>query len=184
MNAAAACGGGAPELAVELELCADELRIGPSDAATARDLARIVADPRVGEPYRAARPGLRADPADAQPWEHQASDWALAGRLTLAVRDAGGSTLGCIRFHGVHLSYFLAPEAWRRGHGAAMIAAACRHYPARLGLQRLQARVLRDNVASRRILEGTGFAFKGLEQRAPAGGAGRLTVLRYEFSCR
>jgi len=48
------------------------------------------------------------------------------------------------------------------------------------GMSRLDALVVRENPGSRRVLEKTGFVFRGLETRSWVGG-GRQMVLRYRL---
>ena len=97
----------------------------------------------------------------------------------MRLRD--GEPVGAVQFFGRQLAYFLAPSVWqRRGLGSEMVEAVCRHYPPLLGLTRVQASVLRDNVGSRRILEANGFVFAGLATRRWRGMPGIATMLYYE----
>ena len=179
---------GAPDLSRfggdEWEVRTVTLRIGPSDGASAPEIARIAADPLVCGPYFVGRPHAGASVRPAAAWEHQATDWVARALFTFAVRTRAGGTIGCVRFEGRRLSYFLEPSAWRLGCGFEMVEAACRHYPRLLHLEPVYATVLRDNVASRRILEKTGFVFKGLASRRMAGGPGTATMLCYELAAR
>jgi RimJ/RimL family protein N-acetyltransferase len=163
-----------------LQLVTAALRIAPCDADAAQALAHITADPRVGVPYRVARcaPGDVAE--DAARWPQGPDAWETTGRLKLAVRLHHGETVGAVQFTGQQLSYFLAPAVWRQGLGREMVEAACRHYPPLLGLARLHASVLRENIGSRRVLESAGFVFSGLETRRWRGMQGIATMLRYE----
>jgi len=96
-----------------------------------------------------------ADPASPRRWA------MLDGR--------DGRLLGSIGFHSVdpahrraEIAYDLAPAAWGQGLATAACLALCRHGFGQLGYLRIQATVLDSNLASRRVLEKTGFAQEGL----------------------
>jgi RimJ/RimL family protein N-acetyltransferase len=167
-------------VAANLDLETAELCIRPCDADSAARIVHIAADPLVGEPYRVGRARLAGAHAQASGWQHLPDDLAMKGRLSLAVHRRGGDVIGGMQFHGRQLSYLLARCVWRQGLGREMVEAACLHYPALLRLTCVQATVIRENVASRRVLERTGFVFGGLESRRWAGGQGMITMLRYQ----
>jgi RimJ/RimL family protein N-acetyltransferase len=150
-----------PRLPLVLTACSE---------ADADALEAIAADPRVAQQLWVGRPGrLWA----AGPRPGQAPD-----TLRLCLRAADGAVLGLVQCIGGQLSYFLHPDAWGQGLGAEMVAAACT-LPA-LRLTRIRAEVIRENLASRRILEHTGFRFAAIYQRAWSGRPGRVAMLVYE----
>ena len=180
MSPACAAGAGTSATSDRLDLLTATLRITPCDADAARAIARIAADPRVGMPYSVGRCAAGAGAEDAAHWLQGPDDWTSARRLRLAVRLHDGQPVGALQFVGQELGYFLAPSTWRQGLGREMVAAVCRHYPPLLGLARVHASVLRDNVASRRVLEAAGFVFAGLATRRWRGMPGMATMLYYE----
>ncbi|MEO6788745.1 MAG: GNAT family N-acetyltransferase [Chthoniobacteraceae bacterium] len=114
---------------------------------------------RILEPWGCRAPGERV------------SDWVARER-------GSGRVTGAVQFAGDNLGFFVSPDAWGQGYGREMVLACCERLPARLGLTELEATVMRENVASRRILERAGFAFAGLHTE-PRPRLGVLTLLRY-----
>jgi RimJ/RimL family protein N-acetyltransferase len=101
----------------------------------------------------------------------------LLGHLRLAVRLRGNADpVGGVSICEGNLSYFLAPAYWGQGLGGEAVHAACALFRTQ-ELHHLRARVLRRNLASRRILESVGFVFSGLILRART-----PPVLQYRFS--
>jgi ribosomal-protein-alanine N-acetyltransferase len=140
-------------------------------------LYSIASDPRVGQSYYVGMPvGLQPLSAQRNP------NGTAGGALDLCVRRADGEIIGSIRFDGGQLSYFVAPAEWGKGYGREMVDAACRHYAARLVPPVIHAEVIRENIASRRILERLGFRFTGLALRRWGGRQGWATMVCYELS--
>jgi len=160
------------------------LSIDPCDAAAAQALAGMVSDPRVAEPYYLG-PTSSAPPVGVREgWYQSASAWRRSARFNWAVRArASAQLVGCVQFRATHVSYFVGPAYWHQGYGDEMVNACCQHLPQRLGLSVWQAVVVRENMASRRILERAGFAFSGLAQQPRTGRAGAVTVLHYQRVC-
>jgi [ribosomal protein S5]-alanine N-acetyltransferase len=144
---------------------------------------RLVApEPFHAEPWRR----WRADP-EARRFFHLppggAEEWAarLAGsRCDLSHRSDGpyrwiaegdGIAVGCVTLAFVEwthlfceIDYIIAPEARRRGHGRAMVAAALDRAFAG-GLERVTACICTDNPASIRLVESLGFQREALLRR-------------------
>jgi RimJ/RimL family protein N-acetyltransferase len=74
----------------------------------------------------------------------------------------GDGLAGVLGLHPDHLSYAIAPALWGQGLGGEMVSAACDALAPAAGMHRLSARVQRDNLRSRRLLESAGFRFAGL----------------------
>jgi RimJ/RimL family protein N-acetyltransferase len=105
-------------------------------------------------------------------FERWAHDWAEDGPTrALAARraDSGELVGGCqLRLREKRmgeLSYWTFPQ--QRGQGFARRAAAlvCRYGFDNLGLERIEAYVEPDNLASRRVVEGVGFHEEGLTRK-------------------
>jgi L-amino acid N-acyltransferase YncA len=79
---------------------------------------------------------------------------------------------------GNSLSYFVRNDMWQCGIGFEFITTLCQGLSQCFHLTSLDASVLRDNVASRKILERVGFKFTGLAHlRGPTNS--RHAVLHY-----
>ena len=64
------------------------------------------------------------------------------------------------------IAYGVAPEARGRGIATRALRLACDHlFSERPALTRLELRISPSNVASRRVAERVGFAFRGIERR-------------------
>lgn len=97
----------------------------------------------------------RYERGDAAPFVVLDDDDAAVGRLTLSgiVRGA---------FQSCTLSYWITRDRTREGLATAAVAAALTHAFQDLGLHRVQAETLVDNVGSQRVLERNGFRRYGL----------------------
>jgi RimJ/RimL family protein N-acetyltransferase len=85
--------------------------------------------------------------------------------------------------HG-EISYCIDPAFWSQGYGYELVRTICGIARDPIGLERLFAKVLRDNLRSRRILERLGFLFCGLEYLPHAFHAGRYAVLNFTLNLR
>ena len=140
------------------------------------DLKRAIAALLEDRPLRAALYGGRGNVAEA----HAIAAWCGArapGSLRLAARCPElGQVVGAIGLVGDELSYFIARPRWSSGFGSAMLGALLRPRGEASAARRLFARVARENVASRRLLDAAGFAERGLEVRP----GGLPPGIRYE----
>lgn len=93
-------------------------------------------------------------------------DAAQPGRWA-AVDPERLEVLGALALQHGELSYFVSPLRRGRGHGLAMLQALLAQ-PAN-ARQPLFARVLRENLASRRLLHAAGFVEAGIETRHGSG---------------
>jgi len=75
-------------------------------------------------------------------------------------RDSSDIVIGAIWLCEGRISYFIAPHHWGCGLGGEALSGFCKSSPVRTW--KLDAVVMRSNIASRRILEGAGFQFCGL----------------------
>ena len=106
----------------------------------------------------------------------------------LAVADAGSDAfLGSVVLFDVvepsaEVGFWLAPEARGRGLAADTLRLA-REIARRRGLTAVRARTAVDNVASQRVLERAGFAFRSRDVQTTPSGV-RAEVLTYEADTR
>lgn len=77
---------------------------------------------------------------------------------------------GFVRFRAAHmngeLGYALARPHWRHGYMNEAVTAVLAYGFERLGLQRVEAICLADNIACWRLLERTGFLLEGIARQA------------------
>lgn len=98
---------------------------------------------------------------------------AEAGRTVPCVVEVDGAVCGQVTvndvvrgaFRSAHLGYWVAQDRTGRGVGTAAVAAAVFIAFDELGLHRLQADTLVDNVASRTVLARNGFTRIGMAPR-------------------
>jgi RimJ/RimL family protein N-acetyltransferase len=95
----------------------------------------------------------------AEQWEEQGYGW-------WAMRDPkSGKFLGCGGLRSAVLegtqatevAYGLLPEFWGRGYASELVRTAVAQGFVRLGVQEIVSYVLPDNIASRRVVEKSGF---------------------------
>ena len=131
----------------------ERLLLRPLRAADAPRLARLTDDRDVVHFLRRARTPYR--PAEAAALIRRVS---TPGLPVLGIDD--GRLVGVIGLRG-EFGFWLSRQARDRGYateaGGALMAFAFRS----LGLRRLEARVFRDNVASRRTFDKLGFREAG-----------------------
>jgi RimJ/RimL family protein N-acetyltransferase len=159
------------------------------DAFTLGDVAAHVA----GEDEEHARrfgwyPDRSTDVTARAAIEEWLKDWVDDGPTrAFAARDAADRSLlgGCqLRFRGeetAQLSYWVFPAARRRGYAKRIVTLVSRFGFDRLGLERIEAIVEPDNVASRRVLEGAGFVEEGVLRRRGRFRDGRRDMVLYSF---
>lgn len=159
---------------------AARIRIGVCDEGGKAQLAAMLSDPRVHEPFFAhgRRDGIEAR---LEEWRRLAG--AGGENLLFAVTGVeSGEVVGCIHLIGAHLSYFVAPAHWGRGFGGEMVAAFMERHARWDEREAIYTTVVRENLASRRILEKAGFAFAGVfNARSGANATGRAML---EYVCR
>jgi [ribosomal protein S5]-alanine N-acetyltransferase len=83
----------------------------------------------------------------------------------------------CLLDH--EISYYIDPSMWGQGYGYELVEGLCTIARDQLDRNYVYARVLRENVRSRRVLERLGFEFRGLVYQLSQSGNFRHAVLRY-----
>lgn len=149
------------------------IRIGACDEAGKAELVGILSDRRVCELYFAggSRAGIQA----------KVGEWGLQDHTGLfTVRErASGNVIGCIELVASHLSYFVAPVRWGQGYGSEMVTVFLAQLWALRESNVMYTTVVRENIASRRILEKAGFDFSGICLACSAAPA--QTLLEYVY---
>jgi [ribosomal protein S5]-alanine N-acetyltransferase len=102
-------------------------------------------------------------------WAWRAREEGRALPLFLIRRDGarlmGAITLDNIRrgpSQSAQVGYWIGPEFARRGYMGEALAAVVRHAFTALDLSRVEAACLPENVASRALLERSGFSYEGV----------------------
>ncbi len=90
-------------------------------------------------------------------WERMLSDTAVLARTVLWNGRIVGSVLQFELFQKPSVAYWIGREFWGRGIATRALAALLRESPVRP----LYARVAKDNLASRKVLENCGFKMSG-----------------------
>lgn len=79
-------------------------------------------------------------------------------------------TCGFTRFdflnHSAEIGYVLHPRYWNLGIATEAVCAVLRYGFETLGLNRIEARYMKDNMASRRVMEKCGMTFEGIQRSA------------------
>lgn len=113
----------------------------------------MLANPLVGVPYFAGQPSN--------------FDYGRAreNKRTLVARDPTlDRIVGSVELKETSLGYFVDPAFWGGGYGKELVRACCDFFLAACGIDEIHAMVLRENIPSRRIVEGAGFIFQGLDK--------------------
>ena len=160
------------ERPIELPL-RDGYRLTSLHASDAPELVRWLSDgeisaliPVIPYPY---------EEHHAQTWiEHRAAFLAKSGsEISFALRRSDGRMIGSVgvddypvgRRHNAELGYWLGRDARGVGIAREAVRAFIRYAFEQLGLERLSAHTLVDNVASARLLDDLGFQREGLRRK-------------------
>jgi RimJ/RimL family protein N-acetyltransferase len=129
----------------------------PSTPADAQALFRIESDPEAR--HMAAFGGEDSDSQEAfqTRWERMLSDRTVLARTVLWDGQIVGSAIQFELFQKPSVAYWIGREFWGRGIATRALAALLRESPVRP----LYARVAKDNLASRKVLENCGFKVSG-----------------------
>jgi RimJ/RimL family protein N-acetyltransferase len=138
--------------------------IGPEHEA---EIAELMLDPRIyrSRPWAGAptRADVRAGLVDKRDhWErHGFGLWLLRDRDSGLVVGRGGlQYTDAIGGFAVEAAWTIAPERWGEGRATELAAASVAVAFDVLDLNELIAITLPDNLASRRVMEKTGFAYE------------------------
>ncbi len=137
-------------------------------AEHAEELFEVLGDPRVARTlYASGVPQTDAEMADnlvnkLEHWERYGFGmWLLRDRQTGTVVGRGGLqhtfVAGCDE---VEVAWAIAPARWREGLATEMAHAAVHVAFDDLGLGEIVAFTLPTNIASRRVMEKSGFAYE------------------------
>ena len=113
-------------------------------------------------------------------------DWAVVDRES----DRMIGTCGFTRFHyeadSAEIGYVIHPSYWGRGIATEAVDAVIRFGFQRLELNRIEARFMEGNTASRRVMEKNGMSFEGMMRQSmyikgEYRNVGVCSVLRREY---
>jgi RimJ/RimL family protein N-acetyltransferase len=140
-------------------------RLGPEHLPEER---RLLLDPRVGARLW-SRPVAPTDAeiadglaAKADHWDrHGFGMWLLRDRGTgLAVGRGGLQYTYTAGLHDVEAAWAIIPQRWRQGLATELAHTCVEVAFDQLGLRRIVAFTLPDNIASRRVMEKSGFEYE------------------------
>jgi RimJ/RimL family protein N-acetyltransferase len=86
--------------------------------------------------------------------------WAIRNKENYLIGRCGFSSLE-IGSHRAEIGYWLAKPYWGRGIMTAVVRKACEIAFAEFGLEKIEAHVFAENLASARVLEKCGFVEEG-----------------------
>jgi RimJ/RimL family protein N-acetyltransferase len=86
--------------------------------------------------------------------------------------------IGYVRIAGGELSYFLDRAFWGRGLARQGVAEACERYTQYRDISSFEAKVLRENIASQKLLQALSFRYAGSDA------IDQNNVLKYTRSSR
>ena len=113
-------------------------------------------------------------------------DWAVIDRES----DRMIGTCGFTRFHYesdcAEIGYVIHPAYWGRGIATEAVGAVIRFGFQRLELNRIEAKFMEENMASRRVMEKNGMIFEGIQRQSmyikgEYRNVGICSILRREF---
>jgi RimJ/RimL family protein N-acetyltransferase len=147
------------------------------------EIARLALDPRVyGTLWPWSFPPTIADVRSSlghqrDHWERDGFGlWLLRGRRSGEFIGRGGlqhtDVLGC---QGVEVAWAIVPERWGLGLATEMALGAVKLAFGSLGLDEMIALTLPENIASRRVMEKSGFVY---ESRVEHGGLDHVLYRR------
>lgn len=131
------------------------LSVTGADSSTGPLLQRLRADPAI-VPTLFGATAAEADATVPFDWRASETDAALA----VWARKTNQLVAG-LRLNRGKISYFVDPQYWSKGIGSEAVSAFVDWVWDTQERDSLTAQVMRDNIASRRILEKTGFEFTG-----------------------
>jgi RimJ/RimL family protein N-acetyltransferase len=161
--------GEVPELAPQTRLETPRLVIRTFKDSDSRDWLALVNDPDVN---RYLPPGPDRTPDDfanaltarhAMEREHGFAMWAVeekatgafVGQCGLRPVDEGGGP-------EIDLAYHYAPASWGRGYASEAVVVVLGHGLRTIGLNRIMAVAMAENVGSWRVMEKTGMRYEGI----------------------
>ena len=132
------------------------------------ETSQLLRDPRVGATLWPGRgPPSERDLLDSmldkeRHWERYGFGlWLLRDRSTGAAVGRGGLQWTYVAdLDEVEVAWAIAPERWRRGLATELAEVSIEVAFGPLGLREIIAFTLPDNIASRRVMEKTGFRFE------------------------
>jgi [ribosomal protein S5]-alanine N-acetyltransferase len=137
-------------------------------AAHAPELTVLLGDPRVARTMFAdGRPLTGAEIAEGFPakvahWEeHGFGAWLVRDRRSLAMVGRGGLQHTWVAgADEVEVGWAIVPDRWGQGLATELAQASVRAGFDVVGLEQIVAFTLPDNLASRRVMEKSGFAYE------------------------
>lgn len=158
---------------------ARQASIRPVRADDLPALRAMLALPQVASGYFGSQ-ARDVDIAAALQWNADLADAGL-GHALLGTCPNSGTVVAYAKICDGQLGYAVAPAFWRHGLATALVLAVCIREVESRPQSIVRAEVLRENIASVRVLEKTGFRFRGLRPVSLHGRRGTLAMLGFEL---
>lgn len=92
-------------------------------------------------------------------------DWAIELKSTGKMIGTCGFTKFDYPNNCAEIGYVINPDFWGRGYATEAVSAVLKFGFLRLGLNRIEARYIIGNEASRRVMEKNGMTFEGIHKK-------------------
>lgn len=90
-------------------------------------------------------------------------DFAVVDRASARMIGTCGFTKFDFSNDSAEIGYVFHPDYWNRGIATEAVSTVMRYGFETLGLHRIEAKYMKDNLASRRVMEKCGMTFEGIQ---------------------
>jgi [ribosomal protein S5]-alanine N-acetyltransferase len=156
-----------------------------SDVSHASDLFAFWTDPKVSK-FMNMEPITTVDEViDRIDFTNQLAAMNQSIRYTIFLKESnqiiGSCGFNYIDFENerAEIGYDLGKEYWGHGFASEAVSALMSYWFHDLGLNRLEARVIPENLPSIRLLNGLGFHFEGILRQSEKSNGGFIDVMMY-----
>lgn len=116
-------------------------------------------------------------------------DWAVVDKDSGRMIGTCGFTRFDYQNDGAEIGYVLNPDFWGRGYATEAVQRVIRFGFDYLGLHRIEAKYMEENIASRRVMEKCGMIFEGIRRdgilvKGRYVSVGVCSILRNEYNSK
>ena len=170
---------------MQSELQSKRLILIQSDVSHASDLFAFWTDPEVSK-FMNMEPITTVDEViDRIDFMNQLAAMNQSIRYTIFLKESnqiiGSCGFNYIDFENerAEIGYDLGKEYWGNGFGFEAVSALMSYWFHDLGLNRLEARVIPENLPSNRLLNGLGFHFEGILRQSEKSNGDFIDIMMY-----
>jgi RimJ/RimL family protein N-acetyltransferase len=163
----------------ELTICTPRVILRPPSYAEARALKGIASNTQVMGTLCPDLSSTVTGSANRSGKQHAGENVQQGHCEYIGIRRSDSAILGGISIIDERLAYYVDPQFWGHGYGGEMVRRICQAAPRLLHVPKLYAETLRENYASKRILEANGFCFLGLRNVSHARYSIKFAILQY-----